>query len=290
LVVAQHGVVTRAQLIGCGIGRDAIAHRIATRRLEVVHRGVYALSRELLSREGRWLAAVMAVGGDAALSHFSAAAHWRIRPGAGLPADVTSARRVRPRPAIRLHCLPLAADEVVEHAGIRVTTAARTVFDLAAFLPLAPLARALREAEFLRLADGPSLPELVDRHAGRTGAPRARALLADAWFGARTRSGLEQRFLRLLERARLPPPAVNALVEVGGERFEVDCLWRRERLIVELDALASHGTRFAFEADRRRDRLLQLAGFDVFRVTDAQIERARAALVRDLRRRLSRYA
>lgn len=285
LAERQHGVVTRAQLMALGIGPDLIDHRLATRRIETVHRGVFALSRELLSREGLWLASVMAIGEGAALSHSSAAAHWRIRPySSGVP-HVTTSRRVRRQEGIRLHYLPLADDEVTLHDGIPVTTPARTVLDLAASLNLHALRRTMREADFLRLAAGPSLPELVTRYPGRTGIANARALLADGWSALRTRNDFEDAFLALVEQAELPRPEVNALVEAAGERFEVDFLWRQARLIVELDGFQSHGTRSGFEADRRRDRILQLAGFDVFRVTYRALTQDQA-LLRDLRRRL----
>jgi hypothetical protein len=285
LATRQHGVVGRAQLVELGIGPAMIGRLLAARRMEVVYRGVYALSRDLLSREGRWLAAVMATGSDAALSHEAAAAHWRIRPGPRASVDVVTPRRPRPRPGIRLHCLSLSADEVIIHDGIPVTTPARTIFDLAATLDLRALQRAVRETEHLRLSAGPSLPELVARYPGRTGVPQVRALIA-AGDGAHTRSDLEDRFLDLVDRAGLPPPEVNALVEVPDGRFEVDCLWRRAGLVVELDGFGAHGTRFAFEADRRRDRLLQLAGFDVWRVTYRQVRHERPTLLRDLRSRL----
>lgn len=283
----QHGIVTRAQLRKLGLGKGLIDYRLATERIDEVHRGVYALNAALLTREGRWLAAALAVGEDGASSHHSAAALWSIRRGSGLPPHVTCPRALRPRPGIKLHRLPLADDEITRERGIPVTTPARTLLDLAACLPPTALRRAAREADFLRLTStGPSLPELLDRYRGRTGSRAARALLETGWAGGRTRSNHEERFLELIERSRLPRPEINGVVEVGGEWFEVDFIWRGARLIVEVDDLSSHGMASAFEADRRRDRILQAAGFQVLRVTPRQIATEGGALTGDLRRLL----
>ena len=117
------------------------------------------------------MAAVLAVGDGAVLSHRSAAALWRIRPGSGLPPDVTSTRRPRARVGITLHYLPLWPDEIATHDGVPTTTPARTIFDLAAHLRPTQLERVMREAEYLRLDSGPSLPDLVARYPGRAGSP-----------------------------------------------------------------------------------------------------------------------
>jgi hypothetical protein len=258
-----------------------VAHCLDTKRFELVHRGVYALSRDLLSREGRWLAAVLAVGDDAALSHRSAAAHWGIRGGGERP-EVTAPRRLKRRSGLILHCLPLADDEITQHDGIPVTTVARTIFDLAASLNLHALQRATREAERLRLDAGPSLPDLIERYPGRAGVRTARILFDSGWSATPTRNDFEDRFLTLVDDARLPRPEVNALIEARGECFEVDFLWRGRRLVVELDGFETHGTRTGFEEDRRRDRVLRLAGFDVFRITWRQLRDGGAALLTDL--------
>jgi very-short-patch-repair endonuclease len=279
----QHGVVTRSQIRDLGLGKGLIDHRLATRRIDEVHRGVYALNEVLLTREGRWLAAALAIGDGGALSHHSAAVLWRIRRGSGLPPHVTCPRALRPRPGINLHRLPLADDEITREREIPVTTPARTLLDLAASLGPTALRRAAREAEFLQLAStGPSLPELVERYPGRTGIRAARALLDAGWGGGRTKSNHEERFLTLIERAGLPKPEINAIVDVDGEWFEVDFIWRRARLIAEVDDLSSHGTPSAFEADRRRDRVLQAAGFHVLRFTSRQIATEARELTRDL--------
>jgi hypothetical protein len=127
-------VVSRAQLAGLGLGRGAILHRLERMRLQPVHRGVYAVGRRRLSRTGAWMAAVLACGDGAVLSHRSAAVHWGICRPDPSRTDVTAPRRVGRRDGIRAHKAILPADEITEVDGIPVTMAARTLFDLAATL------------------------------------------------------------------------------------------------------------------------------------------------------------
>ena len=234
------------------------------------------------------MAAVLSIGADAVLSHRSAAALWGIRETARARIDVAVPRALRSPPAIQLHRVRLSADEVTEQRGLRVTTPPRTLLDLAAVLTRPQLERALNEAEILRLADGLSVAEIVDRHPRRQGTRAIRAMLAGTQPGATvTRSELEDRFLAFLEEAVPQRSEVNAVIEEDGRRFEVDCLWRGRRLVAELDGHAVHGTTAAFERDRARDRILQAAGWRVVRVTWRQLHEERAALASDLRRLLA---
>ena len=248
--------------------------------LQPIHRGVYAVGHRVLTQHGLWLAAVRAVGSDSVLSHHAAATLWRIRPRRAGAIDVTASLKRRQRSRVRVHrrCLP--ADEITAVDGIPVTTMPRTLFDLAAVLDVRQVERALNEADFLRLADPLSLPDLLARHPRRPGAVKLRAALAARSVGAtRTRSELEERFLHLLEDAGLPRPMVNT------QRFglEVDCAWAEQRLIVELDSRAAHATPAAFEKDRERDRILQTAGWRAVRVTWRQLTEDRVRLVEDVR-------
>jgi very-short-patch-repair endonuclease len=146
------------------------------------------------------------------------------------------------------------------------------------------LERALNEAETLRLYDELSLDHLVARYPRRPGSRAVRAALHARREGARlTRSELEVRFLELVDAAGLPEPETNAIVD----GFEVDCVWRDQRLIVELDSRTFHLTRAAFEADRERDRLLQAAGWRTVRITASQLVRTPGRLAADLRRLLA---
>jgi hypothetical protein len=281
LAARQHGVFAREQLAGLGLSLALIDHWLRKQRVEAVERGVYSFARELLAREGNWMAAVLTTGPDALLSHRSAAAHWGFRQHVG-PTEITTTRKLRSRPDLLPHCLPFSADEVTVHNGIPITTPGRTLFDIAHQIPRQALDRALREMEYLRLSGGPSLPDLVERYPGRTGIRAVKRLLAEGWFASPTRSELELRFTSFIDANDLPRPERNALVELNGRRIEVDFLWRKARVVVELDGYASHTTRHSFEDDRERDRLLQLAGFRVVRVTWRQLHGGHIALARDL--------
>jgi very-short-patch-repair endonuclease len=288
LAARQHGVVARWQLAAIGIGRRAIGHRLERGRLHRVHTGVYAAGHSALTREGRWMAAVLAAGPGAVLSHRSGAALWGIWSSARTGIEVTAPRRLRRRSGIEAHQAILAADEKMLLHGIPVTTVSRTLFDLAAVVTRRKTQRAVDEAEFLRLSDALSLDDLVHRHAGNRGAGAIRAILEDGRIGAGvTRSELEDRFLDFLDARCLPRPELNAHVEIEGRRFEVDCLWRAEGVIVELDGHASHATRTTFEGDRARDRALAAAGLRVVRLTWRQLHREPGEIECDLRRLLS---
>ncbi len=172
--------------------------------------------------------------------------------------------------------------------GIRVTSPARTQLDLAAISTKRQMERILNEAEVLGLTDRLSLPMLLDRYPRRRGSALLRKLLADEeTLRGVTREELEKRFDVFVDERGLPRPRLNADVAVGGRFFRADCLWAGQRLIVELDGRASHGTRRAFERDRERDRLLLADGWRVVHVTWLQLRDEPAALAADLRRILT---
>jgi predicted transcriptional regulator of viral defense system len=284
----QHGTVARFQLLALGVDRYAIQRRLDAGRLHLLHAGVYSVGHDALTRHGRWMAAVLAGGPDAVLSHRSAASLWRIRDSSGHAIDVTVAGRRR-RKGIAFHRSHLPPDERTIAHGIPVTTAARTLLDLGTVLDRRGVERALNQAEVLRLTDITSLPELLDRYPRRRGSSNLRALVRDQLVSTQViREELELRFLEFVKRVGLPPPETNALVEARGRRFEVDCLWRVERVIVELDGRSTHGTDAAFEIDRERDRFLQTARWKPSRVTWRHLHRKPAALERDLRLLLGR--
>lgn len=228
------------------------------------------------------MAAVLAGGPEAALSHRSAAALWRIRETGGFPSEITVPRGRRGTRGVTVHRLPLPADERTTHDGIPVTTVPRTLLDLAATLDRPQLERALDRAEALRLRDALSVLHLLDRYPRRPGAARLRAALESGAPVAITRSGLEDRFLELVSAAGLPRPEVNARLALGGAPIEVDCLWRGHGLVVELDGHETHGTRAAFERDRLRDRRLLRHGYRVARVTWRQLADDPAGVAADI--------
>jgi very-short-patch-repair endonuclease len=284
----QHGVVSRRQLLAAGLSRQAIGHRVQAGRLRCLYRGVYAVGHRALSPEARWLAAVFAAGTSAVLSHRSAAALWGIRQSSSATVEITVPSSRRSRSGIRFHVAKLQTDEATSFGAIRVTSVPRTLLDLATVLDRRSVERAIDQAEILRLTDPLSLPDLLARYPCRRGAAAIRAILAEGEVGMTlTRSELEERFLRFLDDRRLPRPELNVPVAVRGGHVEVDCLWRRERVIVELDGRAVHGTVRAFERDRARDRALNDAGWRVVRVTWRQLAQEAKALEADITALLS---
>lgn len=286
LAETQHGVVAREQLAALGVGRGAIERWLGRGRLHRLHRGVYAVGHRAVSREGRWLGAVLASGLGARLGRRSAGALWEVRDSSRTRVEVIVPVARRPRPGIELFRSPLRPDEVTVHRGIPVTTPARTLLDLAAILSPGALERAVARAEMLRLADATSLEALVARYPRRPGTPALRRLLGGVGPPAFTRSELEARFLAFLDAHGLPRPRTNAWLTIGGRAIEVDCLWAPQGLVAELDGYASHGTRTAFESDRARDRALQAAGLRVLRITWRQLEDDPGRLAADLERLL----
>jgi very-short-patch-repair endonuclease len=276
LAGTQHGVVARRQLLALGVGRRAIEHRVARGRLHVVHRGVYAVGHRALTQHGRWIAAVLAAGPDAVLSHRSAAALWCIRPTSRSRIEVTTARALHASKYTQPHRADLKAEDITTHEGIPVTTPARTISDLAAVLNLRQLERALTEAERLRLTSPTAIEPT--RHKGAT---NLRTLLLNARRS--TRSELEAEFLTFLDNHDLPLPKTNTSIE----GIEVDAVWQDQKLIVELDGYAYHGTRAAFDEDRRRDRLLTAKGWRVIRVTARDLCERPRELAAQLRALLS---
>ena len=219
------------------------------------------------------------------LSHRSAAALWGLRRHAGA-IEVTSPTRLR-RPGITIHQATLPADEITVHEGIPVTTAARTLFDLAAVIPQDALEWAIHEADFHKLWDRPSLHDLVARYPGHRGNAKIRALRGRASPG-RTRSDLERLLVAFLDARRLDRPALNAVIATREGPITVDALWRDEGLAIEMDAYGTHNTRRAFHEDRRRDRALRPLGIYVMRLTDRDLIEQGDVVERDIRRELQR--
>ena len=235
------------------------------------------------------MAAVLAGGTGAVLSHRSAGQLLGIASGTAI-SELTRPTGSRPRPRLRLHRGLLPADEVEEVEGIPVTSVSRTLLDLALMVvrregfTSEQLERALNEAEVRRLTSQVSIPELLRRYPGRQGAAALRALLDDEGrTDGITREELERRFAALIDAHDLPRPRLNADLAAAGRFFEVDCLWAAQRLIVELDGRAVHGTRRAFEGDRERDRLLLGDGWRVMRITWRQLRDDGPAIADQLR-------
>jgi Transcriptional regulator, AbiEi antitoxin/Protein of unknown function (DUF559) len=276
----QHGVIARWQLLRLGLSGKAIDYRVKVGRLHVIHRGVYAVGHKRLTLDGRRIAAVLACGDGAALSHRDAAAAEGIRQCNRRVFEVTVPRKQRARPGIELHYARLPSDEVTTVRGIPATTVSRTLLDLAAVCPRREVEKAMKEAEVARLTSPLSLPQLVARHPGHRGTPTIRAILTSLAAGEEiTREEVVALFLSLIDGANLPRPELNRWI--AGH--ECDCAWPRERVMAELDGYAVHGTRQSFESDRERDRALQAMGWRVVRITWRQLCDSPEAVVRDVR-------
>jgi hypothetical protein len=278
----QHGVISRNQLLRLGLGNDAINHRICTTRLLPLYRSVYAVGHLNRSRESAWMAAVLAAGEAAVLSHRSAGAAWGIFSSSARP-EVTVPQQRRPRRNIVFHRSVIPPDERTTHDGIPITTVPRTLLDLAATLDERQLERAINEAEIKRLWDELSLHDLLHRYPRRRGTRNARAALGKRTEGATvTKSDLEELFIAFADRAGLPRPETNTYIE----GIEVDCVWRAQRVVIEVDSWEIHRTRAAFERDREKSRILQAAGWCCVPVTYLQLMHGSGEVARDVRRLL----
>jgi hypothetical protein len=282
LARGQHGVFERDQLTALGLAGAEIDYRLKVGRLHAHYRGVYGLG-PAESKLAHWMAAVLAGGPGAALSHRSAAELWRLLGGFTAPIHLTVPTARRGRPGVRFHRSSLPDDEGTVVEGIPVTTVPRTALDCAADMPARRLERMLNEADVLRLHDRLSVPDLLTRYPGRSGSRALREALHKRNTGATvTRTELEERFLELVDEIGLPRPEINASFEIDREPIEIDALWRAERVAVELDSRQFHDTPLAFERDRRRDRRLMAARWRPIRITWRQLTEEPVAVARDL--------
>jgi very-short-patch-repair endonuclease len=276
VAAGQHGVATLQQLLDAGLSAAQIRRRRGHGWLVRLHKGVYRVGLVAAPSESL-MAAVLACGEGAVISHATAAVEWRLsrtRPG---PVHVTIPHGHRSHgPALQIHrCSRLTPADRTLRDGIPMTTPARTLLDLAAVAPSHDLEHALAAAERLRLVARHEISALIDRMPHARGGRALRSLLGRDHAPAFLRSEAERLFLELARSAELPEPRVNA--ELQG--YEVDFLWREQRLVVEIDGNAYHSSRNAFETDRRRDAVLTAAGYQVMRVTWHQLQRSSSAVV-----------
>jgi predicted transcriptional regulator of viral defense system len=289
----QHALVTLPQLQSLGLGRSGVSRRASNGRLHRVHRGVYAVGHPHLTQRGDWMAAVLACGPRAVLSHRSAAALHGIRRDNRAKADVTlSGGSARSRPRIEVHrTSTLEAADITVVDGIPCTTVARTLVDLGDVVSRQAVERAVSQAEAMRVFDGRAVHEALARAGPRRGAGILRAVLESYEEPVLTEKGIEEAFLALCRKAALPSPAVNAWMSLhDGIAYKADFLWRAEKLIAETDGRDVHTTRKAFEHDRLRDQRLTLAGFTVVRFTWRQVANEPQRVSGALRSLLARLA
>jgi very-short-patch-repair endonuclease len=286
LAERQWGVVAFRQLRALGVSASAVEHWRRQRRLTQLHLGVYAVGHGQLRDEGRWLAAVFACGEGAALSHHDAAALWGIRATSSPVIHVSARRSRHHHPGIRVHRpRSLTRSDIVIVNGVPVTSIGRTLLDLAGVLAAGDLeravARALRRPDF----DEGHLAEVIARANGHRGAGKLKRLVAT---GPRlSRSQLETRMLAFVRRHGLPVPETNVRMTFGGgESWELDVLWRRQRVSVELDGWRYHDDRASFERDRERLLVLTANGYTHLQVTWRQLHDHPERLLATLRQAL----
>jgi hypothetical protein len=264
LAARQHGLVTAAQLAEAGLTSGAVAKRVAAGRLHAKHRGVYAVGHARLSQHGRWMAAVLAAGEGAVLSHLAAAKLWEVwrrRIPAGI--DVTVPANRRNRAGVRVHrTRNLDPRDVTTHDGIPVTAVPRLLVDLSSVLTAPQLANVIHEAAFRDRFDLEATRQAAERATGRhTLDTLDAALNAHLSGSAGTRSALEDQFLAQTLANEMPEPLVNTKVA----NVEVDFHWPDRNLCVEIDGPGHRRPRTQAE-DRIRDAKLRAAGHDVVRL------------------------
>lgn len=282
LATRQHGVVAQRQLLALGFSPKAIKLRLGSGRLSAVHREVYAVGHSRVSRRGCWLAAVLAYGDSALLSHQSAASLLGLSRSRFTPIHVSAPagrQGLRRREGIWIHRGRLDPEDRAEHDEFPVTSVARTLFDLAEVVRLPQLERAWEEADRLNLLQLRAVERVCERGYGRRALRPTRRLLEEARAVGRTRSPLEDRFQDFCRFFDLPPHSTN--VEVLGK--EVDVLWPSAKLIVELDSWEFHSHRAAFQRDRARDTGLLVAGYRTARVTHDRLDREATVLATEIR-------
>jgi very-short-patch-repair endonuclease len=284
LARAQHGVVATRQLLALGMSRGRVSTLSSRGWLQAAHRGVYLVG-PIHGPRARLMAATLAGGDAAMLSHRSGGELWAVGPALSGAVSVTLVGRGgRSRPGITVHVARRLSDEdVTSHDGIPVTAPGRTLLDLATQLPRRDLARAVEQAEMLGLVHGDWLDPLLTRNPRHRGAAALRAGTRAADAPAMTRSEAERRLLELVRAARLPPPRTNQRIH----GHEVDFVWSEHRLVAEVDGFAFHSSRSSFERDRRRDAHLVANGYRVVRITWRQLTTEPESVVALLARALA---
>ena len=274
---AQHGVIALHHLRDLGLAPATVRARCAAGQLHRIHHGVYSLvPRELLKREGLYMAAVLACGEGAVLSHRSAARLHSLRNYDHHRIEVTvPGRSTRTHSGVVVHrstTLTQADVTVVNH--IPVTTVARTLFDIAELITPRQLERAFDQADAMQALDLNEIRDQLARNPNRPAAKAVRHLINTHYIGSTpTENEFEERFLALTRSLKLPDPTPQFYIDPGdGEPpIRADFAWPDRKIVVETDGEKTHGTRNAFESDRRRDQRLIAAGWRVIRTTWKQL-------------------
>jgi hypothetical protein len=286
LAVDQHAVFRLDQLCELGLGSSAVRERVRAGRLHRCYHAVYSLvPPSLLSRFGRWLAAVFACGDGAALSHRSAADLHGLRPSAQRKPDVTiPGRSGRRHDGIAIHrSVTLAEKDVTVVDAIPCTTVPRTLLDLGDAIARRPHEKAFDQAEAMDVLNLTAIDDQLGRNQTRRAAKRTKAILGEHYIGTSlTRSELEERFFLECRATGMPTPQVNQWIVLpdGGPAIYADFVWREARVVIETDGWKTHRTRQKFEADRENDGRFLVCGWAPLRTTWRQIERRPAVIVK----------
>ncbi len=288
----QGGLVSLDQLRDLGVSRRAAAYRAEEGRLHRVHRGVYAVGHRSIGRTGLLRAAVLACGEGAVVSHGTAAALWGIRDFWPRLIDlIVPGQTGRKIDDVRAHrCRYPTPEEIMSRAGVPCTTPARTLVDVAGIYRRPLLQQAVEQTVVRKLLDFPALDLAMDMARGRCGVATLRAI-ADKWRmpdgnAPDVRSMFEARILPALLAIGFDPPICNRTLRIGEHRLRPDFYWEKQRLIVETDGEATHGTPVAFRHDRWRDQVLMAAGYRATRVAWDHIKHEPGATIGRLRRML----
>jgi hypothetical protein len=292
LATVQQIVFSVDQLRGLGLGTRAVQKRASTGRLHRVYKGVYSLvPPKLLARGGHWMAAVLACGPGAVLSHRSAAALHDLRQWDGTKIEVTVPGRTRrTHPGLLVHrSTTLTAKDATVVKNIPCTTIARTQLDMAEVVPRRVVERILDQADAMQVFDLLALQDQLARNPTRPGATILRSVLDEHYVGSTlTDSKFEEDMLAGLREAGVPRPQVQQwlLLDDGGPAIRADFLWRPERLVVETDGRWVHGTWQARERDPDRDQRLTIARWRPIRVTRRQFQRRPGTVITRITRLL----
>jgi plasmid stabilization system protein ParE len=265
--IAQEDLVAAWQLLGAGWTRRKVEHHIAANGWRVIHRGVYALTQAPLTQRQLWIAATLTAP-DTFLSYASAGGCWAFRSYEGSIQIVTRHGRGGPRrQGNLLVCRSSVLDgDTTTHQGVPITTAARTLIDLAPHVGEKATRRAFREAIRLTTTTATLIGQAAQRHRTRPGASLLAALAmryAQLPY-ERARSDAECRALEVLHDGDRDPPDLN--IPVAGE--EADLVWLDRRLIIEIDGPQFH---LFPDEDLRKQRLWEAADFVVRRVPSGDV-------------------
>lgn len=269
LARTQQGVVARRQLLALGFSTKAIEHRVRTGRLRRLRSGVYAIGRLELGEKGRWMAAILACGEGAFLTHRSAGALYGICAEAPGRIEIGTRRGAGREPdGIRLRRrAALGGPEVGKAKGIPVTSPVQTLIDLATVQGPETLLRSINEADKLDVIDPEELRRGIERRSRQPGVPALRRLLDRDTF-VLSDEELERRFLPLAREVGLPLPRTKEVVN----GFEVDFYWPRLGLVVETDGWRYHRTPSAQARDALRFQRHVAAGLTPLRFSHHQVK------------------